>query len=105
MEQPSLKYIKELSGGDTAFEAKLIAVIKEELPTEIAQYNGNMKNSAFAKAAENVHKIKHKLGILSLEESYELAITYEAELLEQNPNKKAQFEAILERCVYFINTI
>lgn len=105
MEQPSLNYIKELSGGDAAFETKLIAVVKEELPNEIAEYKGNMESSAFAKAAENVHKIKHKFGILSLEESYELAITYEAQLNEGNPSLQPQFETILETCVHFINNI
>lgn len=105
MEQPSLNYIKELSGGDAAFEAKLIAVVKEELPNEIAEYKGNMESSAFAKAAENVHKIKHKFGILSLEESYELAITYEAQLNEGNPSLQPQFETILETCVHFITKI
>ena len=35
METPNLKYIKELSEGDLAFEAKLISVIKKELPEGI----------------------------------------------------------------------
>lgn len=105
MEQPSLTYINELSGGDEAFKEKLIAVVKSELPQEIDEYQGNMSKSAFAKAAENVHKIKHKLGILSLEKSYEFAITYEDQLLEGNADLQVQFNEILERCVDFINKI
>ena len=103
MEQPSLNYIKELAGGDTTFEAKLIAVVKAELPGEIAEYDENMRNSAFAKAAENVHKIKHKFGILSLEEGYELAVLYEVGLIESNTDHKKQFESILEACTDFIS--
>lgn len=103
MEKPSLNYIKELSGGDAAFEAKLIAVVKSELPDEIAEYNRNMRDSAFAKAAENVHKIKHKFGILSLEKSYELAVEYETELREGNTKHKKEFETIVQACIYFIS--
>ncbi len=103
MEKPSLKYIKELSGGDEAFEAKLIAVVKAELPNEISEYKSNMEDSDFAKAAENVHKIKHKLGILNLEESYELAVEYEAELREENARHKEHFESILQTCTNFIS--
>lgn len=103
MEKPSLNYIKELSGGDKTFEAKLIAVVKKELPNEIVEYKGNMNNSAFAKAAENVHKIKHKFGILSLEESYELAVEYEVELKDENTRHKEQFESILQACTDFIS--
>lgn len=103
MEQPSLAYIKDLSGGDEVFQAKLIAVVKAELPDEIAEYEENIKNSAFAKAAENVHKIKHKLGILSLEESYEIAIEYEDQLKNGTVDHKEQFETILQSCLDFIN--
>ena len=105
MEKPSLAYIKELSGGDKTFEATLIAVIKAELPDEIAVYKGNIHNSAFAKAAENVHKLKHKLGILSLEENYELAVIYEADLKEGNIRHKERFESILQVCTDFISDI
>ena len=77
MEKPSLKYIKELSGGDVSFEDKLIKVVQEELPDEILLYEECMNDSAFAKAGEVGHKSKHRLGILSLEEGYELAIVYE----------------------------
>lgn len=103
MEQPSLNYIKALSGDDEVFQAKLIAVVKAELPVEIAEYDENMRNCAFAKAAENVHKIKHKLGILSLEESYELAMEYEEQLKEGDSKHKEQFESILQACTDFIS--
>jgi HPt (histidine-containing phosphotransfer) domain-containing protein len=103
MEQPSLNYIKTLSGDDEVFQAKLIAVVKAELPVEISEYDENMKNFAFAKAAENVHKIKHKLGILSLEEGYELAVEYEEQLKEGDTEHKEQFESIVQACTDFIS--
>lgn len=103
MEKPSLKYIKELSGGDVSFEDKLIKVVQEELPDEILLYEECMNDSAFAKAAEVVHKIKHKLGILSLEEGYELAIVYEAQLKEGKIGHKEKFESILKTSLEFIS--
>lgn len=105
MEQPNLSYIQELSGGDTAFEKKLINVVQTELPLEIAEYQNNMEISAFAKAAENVHKIKHKLGIMGLVEGYELAITYEEQLKENNTALKVKFEGILNSVTNFIKDL
>lgn len=103
MEEPSLAYIKELSGGNEVFQARLIAVVKAELPEEIAEYEINMTDHAFDKAAQNVHKIKHKLGILSLKDSYELAIEHENQLKSGNDKHKDQFEKILQSCTDFIS--
>jgi len=103
MEKPSLKYIKELSAGDTVFQTTLIKVVQDELPDEISLYEEYMSDSAFAKAAEVVHKIKHKLGILSLEEGYEIAIAYEAQLKEGRVDHKEKFESILKTSLEFIS--
>ncbi|EAQ40439.1 hypothetical protein MED134_06779 [Dokdonia sp. MED134] len=105
MEKPNLSYIQELSGGDASFEKVLIGVVQAELPVEIAEYEENMKNSAFAKAAENVHKIKHKLGIVGLVDGYELAITYEAELKENNTRLEQAFKDILNSVIDFIKDL
>lgn len=105
MEQPNLSYIQELSGGDTAFEKKLISVVQTELPVEIAEYQNNMENSAFAKAAENVHKIKHKLGIVGLKDGYELAITFEEQLKENNTALKMKFDDILNSVLNFVKDL
>ena len=77
MEQPNLSYINNLSGGDKAFEAKLIGIIKEEYPVEKAIYIKNIELKNFKEAAENVHKLKHKISILGLEKSYNTANTFE----------------------------
>ncbi|PRP66220.1 histidine kinase [Nonlabens agnitus] len=105
MEQPNRDYINELSGGDAAFEDKLILVIKTEWPDEVKEYEMNMKNSAFAKAALNVHKIKHKLGIVGLVEGYELAVQYELDLKAGNTSQKESFQIVLDRVTHFINQL
>lgn len=103
MEQPNLDYIKELAAGDVSFEQKLIQVVKTELPDEIATYELNINNNAFAKAAENVHKLKHKLGIVGLVEGYDLAISYEEELKLGKNDLKEQFDTVLLSVVHFIS--
>lgn len=103
MEQPSLSYINDLAAGDESFKNKLIAVVKDELPVEIEIYHSNMNSSAFAKAAENVHKLKHKLGILGLVDGYETAIAYEEELKLGKSSLKTEFDSILVACNHFIN--
>lgn len=105
MEQPNLDYINEIAGGDPTFAGKLLDVVKLELPQEVELYQVNFNNSAFAKAAENVHKLKHKLGILGLVNGYELAIAYEEELRNGNSTLKNKFDALLEDCKRFINEL
>jgi HPt (histidine-containing phosphotransfer) domain-containing protein len=105
MEQPSLQYVQQLSGGDKAFEKKLLAVVIHEFPDEKIIYEGNMEKHAFAKAAENVHKLKHKFGILSLEKSYQVAIDYEEQLLKGEMGLRKDFEDILQRIQEFLLTL
>ncbi|MFT4805592.1 MAG: hypothetical protein ACI9YE_002814, partial [Psychroserpens sp.] len=41
MEKPNLSYIHKMSGGDKAFEQKLITIIKGEFPEEKKVYFEN----------------------------------------------------------------
>ena len=84
MEVPNLTYIDKLSGGDEAFKNKLISIIKDEFPDEKAVYEENIKSENFKLSAENVHKLKHKISILGLEKSYDVAVSFEENLLEGN---------------------
>ncbi|MFD2433945.1 Hpt domain-containing protein [Mesonia maritima] len=96
-EQPNLSSIKELSGGDTDFESLLINIIKKELPEEIETYHNNLSSKNYQLAADNVHKLKHKISALGLEASYYLATDYENELRENNLSKKYDFEEVWKR--------
>ncbi|WP_299762483.1 Hpt domain-containing protein [uncultured Dokdonia sp.] len=95
MEQPNHSYIDQLSAGNKAFKEKLISVIKEEFPEEKAIYLKNISAKNYKEAAENVHKIKHKISILGLEKSYEVARAFENNLKEEKTNLKDEFENIL----------
>lgn len=105
MEQPNLSYIDALSGGDKAFKLKLISIVKEELPLEIEVYQKNIKLKNFKEAAENVHKLKHKISILGLETSYQIAVDYEEHLKVNSIELKKEFDAILKEMIRFVNTL
>jgi hypothetical protein len=95
MEQPNLSYIHTLSGGDKAFEKKLIDIIQKEFPQEKKTYHESITIGNYKKTAEIVHKLKHKISILGLEESYEDAIAFENNLLDGNNKLQNKFESIL----------
>ena len=103
-EQPNLSYIQQLSGGDQAFEKKLLDVVKQELPIEISQFKHNLESSNFAEAAANVHKLKHKIIILGLVNAYRTAELYEEQLREGNNEMQTEFEEILERMLMFLQS-
>lgn len=105
MEQPNLIYIDKLSGGDNSFKEKLISVVKFEFPKEKALCFKNIEQENFKAAAENVHKLKHKIGILGLEKSYKTAVSFEENLLEKSTKGKDEFNLIIQTITNFLNTI
>lgn len=105
MEQPNLSYIESMSGGDRAFEQKLINIIQKEFPQEKAVYFNNVNARNYQKAAENVHKLKHKISILGLVKSYEVAVDFENNLLDGNTNCREDFEVILQNMTDFLKTL
>lgn len=90
MEQPNLNYINQLARGDDSIKKTLVDVIKTEFPEEIKDYYRSIEIKDFKKIEENVHRIKHKFGILGLEKSYEKANEFEHHLREQQFNLKEQ---------------
>lgn len=106
MEAPNLNYIKELAEGDKAFEAKLIAVLKKELPEELEEYMNNFRKKNFLKTAENVHKLKHKISILGLTKGYEEAALYENDLRDhQEPKRHDSFVKIVGSMMDFLSLL
>ena len=86
MEAPNLNYIKELSGGDKEFEENILTVLKKEFPEECLLFNENFDKKDYNEAANNVHKLKHKISILGLKDGLELASRFEKDL------KKSDFK-------------
>jgi len=103
MERPNLSYIHSMSGGDTKFEQQLISIIKIEFEKEKLTYLNNFKAKNYVHMADNVHKIKHKIGILGLEKSYQIAVEYENDLRVGTVKLKEKFDSILSVMTDFIN--
>ena len=105
MEQPNFSYINSLCGGDEVFKQKLIDIIKLEFPEEKEVYYANYTSKNFKQAAENVHKLKHKISILGLEKSYEIAVAFENNLLEGSIELKTEFESILTTITNYLHQL
>ena len=105
MEQPNLTYVEQLARGDNAIRQTLIDVIKTEFPDEKQDYYESLEKKDYKKIEENVHRLKHKISILGLEESYKLANTFEHNLREKNRAGAADFEQILQIITAYIKTI
>ncbi|AEH01186.1 hypothetical protein [Lacinutrix sp. 5H-3-7-4] len=105
MEQPNQSYIDSLSGGDQAFKQQLIDVIKLEYPQEKQEYLDNINSQQLKLVADNVHKLKHKISILGLEKSYDVAVDYENNLLKGNTDQREAFEAILNTITKYLKTL
>ncbi len=100
--QPNLNYINELSGDDELFKKKLISIFKKEFPEEKTVFLQNYTTQKWKDAAENVHKLKHKIGMLGLEEGYQVAIDFENELLAHKNTLFPKFMLILDDIEDFI---
>ncbi len=105
MEKPNLSYIKSLSGGELEFEEKLIKIIKSEFPNEKSIYYEHLKEKNYTKAADDVHKLKHKISILGLGKSYNIAADYENDLRENSLKLKDDFENILQIITEYLSTL
>ncbi|WP_378186555.1 Hpt domain-containing protein [Aquimarina sp. W85] len=105
IEQPNLNYIKQLADDSEAFEQKLIAVIQREFPEERTIFLENFKNKKFSQAAENVHKLKHKIGMLGFDDGYELTVAFEEDLKSNITQLYPKFLLILEAIDKFLKTL
>ncbi len=104
-EQPNLSYIEEIAGGNKEFEKKFFDILQLEFPKEKESYDEFVSAQDFEEASKVVHKIKHKLGILSMKEGYQLAIAYENELKAGNLELRQNFDELLETVREFIEQI
>jgi len=105
MESPSLTYINKLTNGDNVFLKKLITVIKAEFPLEKELYYKNISSNNLEGASQNVHKLKHKISILSFDKGYAIAAAHENNLREHNNSLNEDFNIVLEKITYYLTKI
>ena len=105
MDIPNMNYINELSGNDIEFKGTFIKILKDEFPLEKIEYIDNIENNNTYAASQNVHKLKHKMNILGLQESYKIAVIFEEELRLGNNRLKDKFMKIMNTIEDYLKTI
>ncbi|QTE21762.1 Hpt domain-containing protein [Polaribacter cellanae] len=103
MEKPNLNYIQQISGGDKDFEASMLTILKEEFIKELSLIKKNFKKEDYIQLSFNIHKIKHKISILGMEKSFELASEIEQEIKNGNTEQYANLIIILERIGVYLS--
>ncbi len=102
-EQPNIDYIVKLVGYDNELKARLIDLLVTEFPNDVETYKKNINLDNYKLAAENVHKLNHKVAILGYEKEYAMAQEYEQQLKEDLIINKEQFEELLSNIQIFLN--
>lgn len=97
MEKPNLRVIKEIAGNDIEFQDSILEIIKNEFPEEVNIFAKNFDENNFLEAANNVHKLKHKIGLLGLEKGLETATVFEKDLKKGNTELYHKFLEILDK--------
>jgi HPt (histidine-containing phosphotransfer) domain-containing protein len=105
MDQPNMQYIHQLSSGDTEFEQQFITILKEEFPKEKEQFLVALNTTDYKKAAEVVHKLKHKFNILGMENAYRLSVKYEDELKANTTVLNTQFMQVMDTMDTYIKNL
>lgn len=97
MESPSLRVIQEISDNDIDFQNNLIEILKKEFVVEVESYTNSFNAKNYTEASDCVHKLKHKISLLGLEEGLQIAATYEKDLKEGNTTLHQNFTSILNK--------
>lgn len=101
-EEPNLINLIQLSDGDDAIKSNLWLVLKEEFTKEVEDYNLKITENNFLLASGIVHKIRHKIGFLGMQDAYDLSYQYQQNLELNSTDLKADFELILNTINEFI---
>ena len=105
METPNFKVIDQYAQGDAETKKMLLDIVKEEFPEEKEKYFMHLKAKDAKKTQESVHKLKHKINVLGLEQGYEMANEYESDLLKGNFDLEAKFNQILITITAFVDSL
>jgi hypothetical protein len=104
-EQPNLDYVHRLTDGDTLLKQRLIAVMVSDFQADYTEYKKASAEFDFKKIITFVHRLKHKIGFLGMEYSFQIAHKYEEELYKNEVRLAPEFEYIMTQIEDFINTL
>lgn len=105
MEEPNLSYINNIAKGNDDFKNEFIVMVSDELNDDIKEYYNHLEKEDLKMTKVYVHRIKHKMSILSLEKSYEITNNYENNLRDHNFEGQEYFESMLPVMVNFLNLL
>jgi hypothetical protein len=101
-EEPNLINLIQLSDGNETIKSSLWLVLKEEFSKEVEEYNLKIIENNFSLASGIVHKIRHKIGFLGMQNAYDLSYQYQQNLEISSTDLKEEFELILNTIKEFI---
>lgn len=104
-EVPNLNYINQLAKDDEVLRKRLLMVLINEFPTEVQNYENQCLLSDLLKMAECVHKLKHKIGILGLENAYHMTALFEEQLKNGSMELQGNFEIVLKNIDSFLKEL
>ncbi len=102
---PNLLKFDEISDGDKDFKDLMIGIFKKEFPIEKKAFFDSFDSGKYKESAEVVHKLKHKINLLNLEEGYMLASNFESQLIDNSFELFDEFVIILETIENFLKKI
>lgn len=102
-EHPNLAYVVELAGtSDFDFERKFIAILKQEFTWDLGKYLFHIKHNEPRAAAEIVHKLKYKIGVLGMSQAFEFAEEHKEKLHVGDTSLDENFKKILKKIDVFL---
>lgn len=103
-ETPNLEYLEQLAAGNPKVKQTIFDVMSKEYFADYHEYIAAVAENDIKKCSTFVHRLKHKIGFLGMEYSYQIAHRYEEELGRNSDRFKAEFEAVLMQIHEFINS-
>ncbi|NQY06060.1 MAG: Hpt domain-containing protein [Flavobacteriaceae bacterium] len=100
--EPNFNQIEEICAGDISFRNRMIMILKKEFPVEYEELTLLIEKKKYSKSAELVHKIKHKIALLGMEKSYDVAVNFENELKNGKMTLYSEFLLILDKIDQFL---
>ncbi|PQJ23411.1 histidine kinase [Tenacibaculum sp. SG-28] len=104
MNGPNLSKVNEIADNDIEFRDKLLAIMQKEFHVEKKKFLHAFHQNNNHESAAIVHKLKHKINLLNLEDGYRLATSFENQLLENNTVLFHDFEIILKEIEKFLKS-
>ncbi|WP_162127906.1 Hpt domain-containing protein [Flavobacterium phycosphaerae] len=105
MEKPNIEYILKLSRNDKVIKQNFINILKFELPIEIDAYYVSLHLKKWSQTMGCIHKLKNKIAILGLENSYHLADEYEKSEPNSRKDLQIEFEKTLTLMQHYVNCL